>query len=148
VNEPWAVQARLGGLVLLAPRAGCAAPKPSEMPRSVHTVLAHCPRAWGDDCDSSSVSSEDSEDQPASCPGTEGARWPVLCHQASDDTPSKPTFRRFGGDSSEPTSSEDEASGRGTEAAGWAVLCRCRPPLRRLVASPSGSSEDSEAVSS
>ena len=122
MEDPWAVQARLGGLVLLAPRAGCA-PKPSEMPRSVQTVLAHCPRAWGD-CDSSSISSEDSEDEAASCRGTEGARWPVLCHKPSDDTPSKPTFRRFDGHSSS-VASEDEASCRGTEDAGLAVLCRC-----------------------
>ena len=139
-NGPGVVQTRLGGLVLLAPRAGCASPKPSEMPRSVHTVPAPFRRARCD-CDSS-------EDEAAPWRGAERACSPVLCHKPSDDTPSKPTFRR--GDSSSVSSegeaseeaSEDEASCRGAEDARWAVLCPRRWPLRRLGASSSASSDD------
>ena len=160
-NDPGVVQVRLGGLVLLAPRAGCASPKPSEMPRSVHTVpalfrRARCDCASSSSASSASISSEDSEDEAAPWRGAEGARSPVLCHKPSDDTPSKPTFRRGDsssegeasegeaseGEASEGEAFEDEASCRGAEDARWAVLCPRRWPLRRFGASSSASSED------
>ena len=163
-NDPGVVQVRLGGLVLPSPRAGCASPKPSEMPRSVHTVpalfRARCDCASSSSASSASISSEDSEDEVAPWRGAEGARSPVLCHKPSDDTPSKPTFRRGDsssegeasegeasegeaseGEASEGEAFEDEASCRGAEDARWAVLC-LRALLRRLGASSSASSED------